>query len=81
MLTHLVNLIKDRIGAEHAACIAATFVTFRQERVLVVSCIASPRPVFLNTDRDDLFFVRLLAATTELTARQAQQYITNRFTN
>ena len=79
MVLHLVNLIKDRLGAEHAACISARFLDSKGERVLLVECRPSPRPVFVKQDQNELFYVRLLAATTELSARQAPQYITTRF--
>jgi predicted HTH transcriptional regulator len=81
MTLHLVNLIKDRLGAEHAPLIAARFVDFRQQRVLLVECKRSSRPVFMKAEREDVFFIRLLAATTELTARKAQTYIRDHFSD
>jgi len=78
---HLVNLIKDRLGAEHAPLISARFVDFKQSRALIVECTRSPRPVFMKAERDDVFFIRLLAATTELTAREAQSYIRDNFSS
>lgn len=76
---HLVNLIKDRLGAQHAPLISARFVDFKESRVLVVDCARSPRPVFMKADRADVFYVRLLAATAELTARETENYIRDNF--
>jgi len=79
MLLHLGNLIRDRLGAEHAPTIQATFVDYDGKRLLVIACSPSPRPVFVRDGGDEVFYVRLLAATTDLTARQAQQFIASRF--
>ncbi len=79
MTLHLVNLIKDRLGAEHAAVIRANHADFEGRRVLVVECLPAQKPVYLRDVSGEKFFVRLLAATAELSIRQAGDYIASRF--
>jgi hypothetical protein len=79
MTLHLVNLIKDRLGAEHTAYIRAFHEQLGGRRVLVVECLPARRPVYLRDAQGERFYVRLLAATTELSIRQAGDYIAARF--
>ncbi len=79
MTLHLVNLITQRIGSEHAPLISTRYDNVGPRRVLTIECRRSPRPVFMKGERDDMFFIRLLASTAELTARKAQDYIRDNF--
>jgi hypothetical protein len=79
MSTHLVNLIRDSLGAEHAEYIKASYHTIEGTKLLLITCRRSPRPVFLKHDGEETFYVRLLAATAALTVRQAQDYMLSRF--
>ena len=79
MTTHLVNLIRDKMGPEHSGSISSDFVDVDAKRILRVHCSPSPRPVFVKSDNDELFYVRLLAATEPLSVRQAQTYIATRW--
>lgn len=79
MTLHLVNLIRERIGAEHNLCIRATYHTVADKRILAIQCLRSERPVYLRASGNEQFYVRLLAATTELSIQQAHSYIAIRF--
>lgn len=79
MNLHLVNLLKDRIGAQHAMYIHPHFDDFEDQRVLAVECVRGKSPVFVKDGGTERFYVRHGAATVELTGGQTQQYIKNRF--
>jgi hypothetical protein len=79
MMLHLVNLLKSRLGPEHIAKIAADYEDANGKRVLVIRCRRGFKPAYLKEGTRELFYVRTLAATTELTASQTQDYIRQRF--
>lgn len=79
MNLHLVNLLKDRLGAQHMLYIEPRFESLDDKRVLVVRCKPSKIPVFLKDGNTEQFFARTGAATTELLSSQVQAYIQGRF--
>ena len=79
MYLHLVNLIKDRIGAAHSNYLHPRFDDFKDVRVLAVECSPGRSAVFVKDGNHERFFVRIGAATLELTGREAQDYIDKRF--
>jgi hypothetical protein len=79
MNLHLVNLLKNRLGAEHLVHVEPRFETFAEKRVLVVKCRPSNLPVYLKDGSSEQFFVRTGAATTELKPSEIQGYVKQRF--
>jgi len=79
MNLHLVNLLKDRIGAQHSMYIHPRFEDRDEARVLAVECSPSNSPAFVKDGDGERFYTRTGAATTELSASQTQQYIAQRF--
>lgn len=80
MHLHLVNLIRDRIGAQHAALVESFFESVGGERVLVVRCKESRIPVYVKDETgQERFFVRMGVATTELSVSQFHDYAKHRF--
>jgi hypothetical protein len=79
MNLHLVNLIKDRMGAQHMLHIEPRFESLDGKRVLVVHCKPSNVPVYLKDGNSEQFYTRTGAATTELPVSQIQTYIQQRF--
>ncbi len=78
LMLHLVNLIKDRIGAQHSACISGRFEEIDGKRVLIVACAASGKAVYVRDGQAEQFFVRLLGATIELKPSQISQFLAQR---
>jgi hypothetical protein len=76
---HLINLLKDRLGGQHAMNVQYRFDEHEGVRVLVVECSKSPSPVFVKDGPIEKFFVRYGPSTQELTGSQAQEYIKQRF--
>ena len=79
MSLHLINLLKDRIGAQHSISIQPRFDDYGGVRVLVVECSASPTTVYVKDGTVEKFFVRYGPSTLELTGSAAQEYIKERF--
>jgi predicted HTH transcriptional regulator len=79
MSLHLINLLRDRVGAQHAINVQPRFDDYQGTRVLVVDCSPSPSPVFVKDAQTERFFVRYGPSTQELTGSTAQEYIRQRF--
>ena len=79
MSRHLINLINDKMDPNTARCVHLNFDDFENTRVLVVKCERSPREVYLKEGNKEAFFVRTGPASTELTTRQAHDYIRSWF--
>jgi hypothetical protein len=79
MHLHLVNLLKDRVGAQMSMYIHPRFEDRDDHRVLVIECWRANSAAFVKDGDAERFYVRTGAATTELTAKQAQEYIAQRF--
>jgi hypothetical protein len=84
MALHLVNLLKDRVGGQHALNIHPRFDDYSMnegetERVLAVECDPSRSPVFVKDGPVERFFVRYGPPTQELTGETAQAFIRQRF--
>ncbi len=79
MHLHLVNLLRNRIGAQHLMYIHPRFEDRDEARVLVVECWPSNSSAFVKDGGAERFYIRTGAATTELSATQMQQYVGQRF--
>jgi len=79
MYLHLINLIKDRIGADFMLYIHPRFDDYEDERVLCVDCDPGRSPVYVKDGKEHRFYVRTGAATAELSGREAQEFIRQRF--
>jgi predicted HTH transcriptional regulator len=79
MNLHLVNLIRDRLGPQNMLFIHFRFDDYDSKRVLIVDCKKSRSPVYVRDGSMEHFYIRIGAATTELSGSQLQQYIKHRF--
>lgn len=79
MHQHLVNLVRDRLGAVVMMYVHARFDDYQDTRVLMVECSPGRSPVFLKDGNAERLFVRSGVTTLELTGTQAQEYIRQRF--
>lgn len=79
MNLHLVNLLKDRMGAKHMMYIHPHFEDYDGKRVLRIDCWKSRSPVFLKDGNEQRFYLRTGAATSELKMEEAQAFIGKRF--
>ena len=76
---HLVSLIKDRIGPTIMQYVHARFEDYDGCRVMVIECSKAKTPVFVADGNIERFYIRTGPSTTELSAKQTQDYIKQRF--
>jgi hypothetical protein len=81
MSLHLINLLKERLGGQHALNIHPHFDDYGSARALTVACKPAKAPVFVKDGAIERFFVRYGPSTQELTGNQAQEFIKQRFTS
>ena len=76
---HLVNLIKTILDAPNMSFIHIHFDDFDDYRLLIVECSPAVNPVYLKDGGKDRFFIRTGPSTTELSTRDAIDFIKERF--
>ncbi len=79
LILHLVNLLKQQLGAHNMSFVEPRFEDFGGQRVLVVRCHPASDPVYLDTGTEEFFYLRTLAATTALKPSEIQAYLKQRF--
>ncbi len=79
MSLHLVNIVKERLGAQAMTAMRLHFEDHDGARILVIRCPRSRTPVFVKDGDIERFFVRTGPATTEMLASQTQEFIKQRF--
>ena len=76
MRQYLTNSVTRDMGPVAATRVRLEFIEYRKSEVLAVRCNPSTQPVYVN---DGKFYVRTGLATTELSARDAVEYISEYF--
>lgn len=76
---HLGNLIKSQMGAACMLHIKAHFEDYEGERVLLVECKPSKKPVYLLNNGQEEFYIRAGGSSAKLTPSQMTDYIQQRF--
>jgi predicted HTH transcriptional regulator len=79
MALHVINLLKERMGGQHAINVHLRFDDHAKVRVLTIECDKSKTPVFVKDGAAERFFVRYGPSTQELTGATAQAFIQQRF--
>lgn len=79
MMLHLNHLITAKLGSEAASQIHLSIVSLENHLVLRADCDASFQPVYVKTDKDELFFVRVGNLTQSYSIKNAVEYIKERF--
>ncbi|GBE58377.1 divergent AAA domain protein [bacterium BMS3Abin01] len=79
MSLHLVNLVKNRMGATLMTYVHPRFEDYNSSRVMVIDCSAANAPVFVKDGNVERFYIRTGPSTTELSASQTQEFIQRRF--
>lgn len=77
--SYLMDLLTERIGAEHLKQIHPRFEDYDGVRVLMVECWAGQAPVYLQHDGQETLYVRDCASTIGLTDAQADEFVAKRF--
>ena len=78
-LLHWVNLLKAYLGGDVTPGIRSIAYDLEEQRLLVVECLPSPKPVFFRRDNVEEFFVRMSNTTQALKPSEVLAYIAQRF--
>lgn len=79
MSLHLTNIVKQRMGPQAVTLMRQRFEDYNGERVMVVECDPAKAPVFVKDGHAEKYFIRTGPSTTELTASQQHDHISQRF--
>ncbi len=79
MTLHLVNLIKHQLGTINMSFIHIHFDDYQNKRVMVVECSTAVKPVYMKDGENQRFFIRTGPSTTELSTKDAIEYMKQRF--
>ena len=79
-LLHLFAMLKQWLGVDAATKVEARVVGYKDIRVCLVECDASPRPVFMTTKhKGEEFFVRTGPMTTPLKGPEIEIFVAANF--
>lgn len=76
---HFANLIKEFIGNENMPYLHFELVILEEKNILKVDCLKAKKPVFLRFNKVEEFYVRVGAATIQLTGSKLVEFINNNF--
>jgi hypothetical protein len=74
-LLHFNNLIKTHIGLEHSNLIHIAIRTVNEQRIFIIKCEPSSKPVFIIHNGQEDFYVRLGPASRELSMSATIKYL------
>ncbi|MEK6871625.1 MAG: ATP-binding protein [Nanoarchaeota archaeon] len=76
---HFTNLIKEYIGNENLPYLHFELVNLEGKNIMKINCMKAKKAVFLRFNKIEEFYVRVGAATVQLTGSQLVDYIRNNF--
>ena len=76
---HFTNLIKEYVGNENLPYLHFELIQIEEKNVLKVDCLRSKKPVFLRFHKEEEFYMRVGAATAQVTGSRLVEYIGNNF--
>ncbi|MFW6074389.1 MAG: GmrSD restriction endonuclease domain-containing protein [Chloroflexota bacterium] len=79
LMLHLTNRVRDWIGASFMRFVRQEVQEIDGRRILLVRCQPSVTPAYLNTGKEEHFFVRAGPSTQSLPASEIHDYVQGRF--
>ena len=76
---HFTNLIKEYIGNENLPYLHFELIQIEEKNIMKVDCLRSKKPVFLKFHKEEEFYMRIGAATTQVIGSKLVNYINNNF--
>ena len=76
---HFTNLIKEYVGNENLPYLHFELIQIEDKNVMKVDCLKSKKPVFLKFHKEEEFYMRVGAATVEVSGSKLVNYINNSF--
>lgn len=80
LLLHWNSLLKAHIGVAFMQFIRSQVNDLQGQKVLLVQCLRSPKPVFFRRDNDEVFYVRTGNGTNQLKPSEVLSYLDHRET-
>jgi hypothetical protein len=79
MLLHLMNIVKDRIGAKFTRFFDINIEKYKGKEVLYLDCRPGLVPAYVKHNNQEKFYIRTGPSTTELSVSEIHEYIQQRF--
>lgn len=79
MLLHLMNIVKDRIGAKFTRFFDMNIEKYKGKEVLYLDCRPGLVPAYVKHNNQEKFYIRTGPSTTELSVSEIHEYIQQRF--
>lgn len=77
---HYTNLIQNHIGNQYLPLIKSKLIQMNDKKtILKIDSMKSHKPVFLTTNNDDHFFVRIGPASVKLSDKKLLEYVNKKF--
>jgi len=76
---HFSNLIKEHIGNEFLPYLHFELIQIQEKNILKIDCLKSVKPVFLKLHKSEEFYMRVGAASVQITGSKLVEYIRNNF--
>jgi hypothetical protein len=78
-MLHFSNLVNETIGKRFLPFVEMRLVELDQATIMAVRCSRCNVPAFLKMDKEEMFYVRSGASSSELKGREMVDYINQRF--
>jgi hypothetical protein len=78
-LLHFTNLVNETIGKRFIPFVEMRLVDLEGATIMAVRCSRCNVPAFLKMDKEEMFYVRAGASSSELRGREMIDYINQRF--
>jgi hypothetical protein len=79
MYLHLTSIVKTRMDVSVGTMIHVHYESHNDQRIMVVECSKSHKPIFVKDCNLERFYIRTGASTTELSPSQTHDYVKVRF--
>lgn len=76
---HFTNLVKEYVGNENLPYMHFELVQIEDKHVMKVDCRKAKKPVFLKFNKEEEFYMRVGAATVQVSGSKLVSYIGNNF--
>lgn len=76
---HFTNLIKEYVGNENLPYMHFELIQIEDKNIMKVDCRKAKKPVFLRFHKEEEFYMRIGAATVQVTGSKLVSYIGNNF--
>jgi len=80
LLLHWNNLLKTHLGVEFAQFIRSQVYDLNEQRILIVQCLRSAKPVFFRRSNEEVFYIRTGNGTNQLKPSEIIAYLDQRET-